>query len=131
MVKRGILYIVAALIWGIPGVAVTIKGIAAYAQIATLHWWLFAINLAVIAMFYTIFRRVTTRYAAHIASQDEHTYIWCTFTPRGWCLILFMMCLGLTLRNIPNIPLEFIASFYSGLGPMLILSALRFLGHLK
>lgn len=129
MVKRGILYIVAALIWGIPGIAITIKGIAAYAKIATLHWWLFAINIAVVAIFYTIFRRVTTRYKAHIASQSERTHLWHTFPPRGWCLILFMMCLGLTLRHIPNIPLAFTASFYSGLGPMLLLAALRFLRH--
>lgn len=131
MVRREALYIVAALIWGIPGVAITIKGVTAYAQMDSIGWWLLAITLGVLAMFFAIFRRVTTRYVAHIATQEEHTRLWRTFTPRGWCLILFMMCLGMTIRHIPQIPQEFIASFYSGLGPMLLLAALRFLRQLK
>ena len=131
MVRRETLYIVAALIWGIPGVAITIKGVTAYAQMDSIGWWLLAITLGVLAMFFAIFRRVTTRYVAHIATQEEYTRLWRTFTPRGWCLILFMMCLGMTIRHIPQIPQEFIASFYSGLGPMLLLAALRFLSQLK
>ena len=131
MVRRETLYIVAALIWGIPGVAITIKGVTAYAQMDPIGWWLLAITLGVLAMFFAIFRRVTTRYVAHIATQEEYTHLWRTFTPRGWCLILFMMCLGMTIRHIPQIPQEFIASFYSGLGPMLLLAALRFLHQLK
>lgn len=50
-----------------------------------------------------------------------------TFPVKGWVLLVFMMSLGILLKNIPNIPLEFIASFYSGLGPMLVVSAVRFL----
>ena len=36
-------------------------------------------------------------------------------------------CLGIALRFIPGIPAEFTASFYSGLGPMLLVAALRFI----
>ena len=45
----------------------------------------------------------------------------------SYMLILFMMGLGVSLRYIQGIPVEFFASFYSGLGPMLLLSAFRFL----
>lgn len=38
-----------------------------------------------------------------------------------------MACLGVSLKFIPGLPAEFIASFYSGLGPMLILAACRFI----
>ena len=45
----------------------------------------------------------------------------------GWILIAGMACLGVSLKFIPGLPAEFIASFYSGLGPMLILAACRFI----
>lgn len=127
MVKRAFLYLTATLIWGIPGVIITIKGVTAYATLADIRWWLIAITAAVLAMFYTIFHRVVARYSARIAALPARAHLWQTFSLRGWLLILFMMCLGITLRFIPHIPQEFTASFYSGLGPMLILSALKFL----
>ena len=37
-----------------------------------------------------------------------------------------MKLLGITLKYMPGMPMSFTASFYSGLGPMLILAALRF-----
>ena len=49
-----------------------------------------------------------------------------TFPLRGWILIICMTSLGLVLKHIPHIPTEFTASFYSGLGPMLIWAAGRF-----
>ena len=42
-----------------------------------------------------------------------------------------MMGLGIILKHIPEIPSAFTASFYSGLGPMLLLSSLRFMVNLK
>lgn len=42
-----------------------------------------------------------------------------------------MMGLGIALKHIPAIPSAFIASFYSGLGPMLVFSSLRFMAEMK
>ena len=42
-------------------------------------------------------------------------------------LLVFMMGLGIALKHIPGVPSAFTASFYTGLGPMLLLSSLRFL----
>jgi hypothetical protein len=56
--------------------------------------------------------------------------IWQIFPPNGWVMLVFMMGLGITLKYIPALPMSFTASFYSGLGPMLILAALRFLAVL-
>lgn len=49
----------------------------------------------------------------------------------GIIISLFMMGLGIALKHIPGIPPTFTASFYSGLGPMLILSSVRFMSYRK
>lgn len=46
---------------------------------------------------------------------------------RGWGLVIFMMCLGISLKFIPGVPTEFFASFYCGLGPALITAGAQFL----
>lgn len=130
--RRAVLYVVAAIIWGVPGVAITIKGIKAYVGQSSVDvWWLALITVCVLVMFYLIFSRVVKKYSHHIASQNEKCHIWNTFSLRGWVLIIFMMGLGMAIKYIPAIPSQFVASFYSGLGPMLILSAVKFLYNMK
>ena len=125
--KRKHLYIVAAVIWGIPGIIITSKGIGAYTiQPADNLWWLLLITAAVLAAFYLMFRRIVDRYCDRIASLNDKVKIWHACPVRGWILIVFMMGLGIVLKNIPEIPSAFTASFYSGLGPMLLLSSIRF-----
>lgn len=125
--KRSVLYVVAALVWGVPGVIITHKGISAYfTQCENDLWWLLLITFCVLVGFYFIFRRVVAKYSAHIASQPERTAIWHTFPLRGWVLIIFMMGLGMAIKILEP-PTQFIASFYSALGPMLIWSAVKFL----
>lgn len=127
MIKTTYHYLVATLIWAIPGYIITMKGILAYSQIPFSKWWLFAITLCVSYGFYYIFSKVVDRYIVHISSLPQKSHFWQTFPLKGWLLILFMMMLGFTLRFIQGIPIEFFASFYSGLGPMLLFSATRFL----
>lgn len=122
------LYCIAALIWGIPGIIITVKGIRAYLSMAPQDlWWLLLITAAVIASFYMMFWRIVDRYSARIAAQPQKTTVWQTFPLRGWILIVCMSCLGIVLKHIPAVPAAFTASFYSGLGPMLLFAALRFL----
>lgn len=125
--KKGHLYILAAIIWGIPGLNITIKGISAYIeQPAGNIWWLLLITTFVLGGFFLIFRSVVGRYAQRIASLPEKVAPWQVFPLRGWLLLAFMAGLGIALGNIQSIPSAFIASFYSGLGPMLLLSAVRY-----
>ena len=125
--KRAHLYLIAALIWGIAGAILSTKGFMAYCQLLhTELWWLVAITIAVIVMFYSIFRRVVSKYCVRIAALHQRVRLWHTFPLQGWLLIAFMTALGATLKNIPTIPLQFTASFYSGLGPMLLWSAVKF-----
>lgn len=126
--NRKHLYVVAAVIWGIPGIMITLKGIKAYAiQPSDNLWWLLLITAFVLASFFLMFRRIVDRYSERIASLPERVKIWQTFPLRGWILLIFMMSLGIALKHIPGIPSAFTASFYTGLGPMLLLSAGRFL----
>lgn len=130
--KRKHLYLVAGLIWGIPGIIISLKGINAYLiQPSDDIWWLLLITAAVLTAFFLMFRRIVDRYSGRIASLPEKVKIWQTFPARGWVLLIFMMGLGIALKHIPGIPPAFTASFYSGLGPMLILSSVRFMSYRK
>lgn len=130
--KRKHLYAVAAVIWGIPGITITLKGISAYGKQPSENiWWLLLITVSVLAAFFIMFRRIVNRYCGRIASLPAKVKIWQTFPARGWILIVFMMGLGIALRHIPAIPSAYISSFYSGLGPMLLLSSFRFLVNME
>ena len=125
--KKRYLYLIAAIIWGIPGFIIAIKGLRAYtAMPGDELWWLLLITAGVLAGFIIMFRRIVDRYCALIDAEPEKTTILHTFPLRGWILIVCMMCLGMALKFIPWIPAEFTASFYSGLGPALVIAAVRF-----
>ena len=94
-------------------------------------WWLLMITAAVLTAFFLMFRRIVNRYCERIALLPDKVKIWHTFPIRGWILIAFMMGLGIMLKHIPGVPSAFTASFYSGLGPMLLLSSLKFVSELK
>ena len=128
MIRRAHSYVVAAAIWGIPGINIAVKGIKAYMLIRPDDlWWLMLITVAVSVFFFIIFRRVVRKYSERIVSLPDSVMIWRVFPPKGWILLAFMMGLGITLKYIPSVPMAFTASFYSGLGPMLIVAATRFL----
>lgn len=130
--KKIHLFITAAIIWGIPGFTLTIKGISAYiVQPKSDLWWLLLITLLVLISFFFMFRKIVNRYSDRIMNLTEPNNLLQTFPPQGWILLLFMMGLGISLKYIPNIPLAFTACFYSGLGSMLILSAIKFLTYTK
>lgn len=126
MIKRSCHYLIATIVWGVPAIIITKKGVAAYNRILPDKWWLFAITIGVLIGFYYIFRKVVRRYFTHIDALPQKSHIWRTFPLRGWLLIIFMIGLGITLKYIEAVPIEFTASFYSGLGPMLFWSALQF-----
>ena len=131
MNKKNLYYIAAAL-WGIPGAIITVKGVKSYLTMPVGRlWWLLLITVGVLAGFFFMFTRIVDRYAAWIASQPERTTVWRTFPLRGWILIVCMSCLGVALKFVPGVPAAFTASFYSGLGPMLLYAAARFVTSAK
>ena len=123
--NRQYLYIAAGLIWGIPGVMITLKGIRAYLTMPSDElWWLLLITAGVLVSFVWMFGRIVRRYCALIAKEPKQTTLLHTFPLKGWILVICMSCLGMVLKFIRSIPTEFIASFYSGLGPALVWSGI-------
>jgi len=130
--NRNCLYYIAAVLWGIPGIIVTVKGIKAYLMMPLQKlWWLLFITIFVLMSFFLMFRKIVDRYSTRIATLPKKTTLWQTFPLRGWILIVCMSCLGIALKFIPGILAEFTASFYSGLGPMLLFAACRFISNQK
>lgn len=127
LIDKRFLYLIAAAIWGIPGFIITAKGITAYtAMPAEELWWLMLITLGVLISFILMFHRIVNRYCNLIAALPDRTTIGHTFPLRGWILVVGMSCLGIALKFVSCIPLEFTASFYSGLGPALVIAAFMF-----
>ena len=59
MVRRAYSYVIAAAIWGIPGINIAIKGVKTYMLMNPDDlWWLMLITVAVSIFFFIIFRRV-------------------------------------------------------------------------
>ena len=126
--NKRFLYLVAALIWGIPGIIIAFKGIRAYTVMpADELWWLLLITAAVFTGFILMFNRIVAKYCALIAAEPDKTTLRHTFPLRGWILIVCMMGLGMALKFMPFIPAEFTASFYSGLGPALVIASVLFM----
>ncbi len=65
------LYLVASVIWGIPGIIISLKGINAY-QIQPPEdiWWLALITAAVLTAFFLMFRRIVDRYCRLFPHED-------------------------------------------------------------
>ena len=126
-IDKRFLYLIAAAIWGVPGLMIVLKGIRAYtAMPADELWWLCLITFGVLISFIWMFRRIVNRYCNLIAALPDQTTIGHTFPLRGWVLIVCMSSLGIALKFIPCIPAEFTASFYSGLGPALVVAGCLF-----
>ena len=127
MIRREYSYIIAAAIWCIAGINIAVKGIKSYLLMSPDKlWWLLSITAIVMAFFFIIFRRVVEKSVKRIASLPDRVAIWQIFPLKGWVLMVLMMGMGITLKYIPGIPMSFTASFYSGLGPMLIVAAIQF-----
>lgn len=101
--NKNALYYVAAALWGIPGAIITIKGLKAYMSMPSHElWWLIAITGIVLICFFFMFRGAVDKYSGLIAAQPRKTSIFHTFPLRGWILIIFMLCLGISLKFHPR-----------------------------
>ena len=127
MINRSSLYYIAFVIWGIPGVIITVKGVSAYFVVDKSQlWWLMSVTALVLTGFLFMFSRIVSKYCQLIRELPERTTPLKTFPVRGWVIVVFMMCLGMALK-ILGVPVAFTASFYSGLGPALLTAAILFL----
>lgn len=121
-----------AIVWGAPGIKILLTGIQSYMAVwpSKTIIWLALGTVAVLAGFTWMFSRIVKRYSDRILAFPEQKKSLFAFLPvRGWILVIFMMCLGISLKFIPGIPTEFFASFYPGLGTALIVAGATFLSN--
>lgn len=119
-----------AIVWGAPGINILITGIRSYLALWPSEQivWLAIGSVLVLAGFVWMFGRIVRRYSDRIMNFPQKKKSILAFLPvRGWILVIFMMCLGISLKHIPGVPTAFFASFYCGLGPALITAASQFL----
>lgn len=131
-VTKRYLLLANAIVWGAPGIKILITGIQSYLAL----WpskrivWLAVGTVLVLAGFVWMFDRIVRKYSDRIMDFPQKKKSLLAFLPvRGWILVIFMMCLGISLKHIPGVPTEFFASFYCGLGPALIAAGAQFLAR--
>jgi hypothetical protein len=91
-------------------------------------WWLCLIAFAVVICFSLMFDNFIKRYTARILNfQERKISLFAFFDLRGYIMIFFFMCLGIGLKFIPGMPVEFFAGFYPGLGTALSIAGIRYL----
>lgn len=119
-----------AIVWGAPGIKILVTGIQSYITIwpSKVIICLALGTIAVLAGFQWMFSRIVKKYSDRIMAFPSEKKSILAFLPlKGWVLVIFMMCLGISLKFIPGIPTEFFASFYPGLGTALIVAGATFL----
>ena len=130
-VNREHLLLMQVLCWLGPGVKILISGIQAILQVQADHseqvWWLCLIAVTVFVSFSLMFNKFVKRYTARILNFPQRKKsLFAFFNAHGYVLIFCMMSLGISLKFIPFIPVEFFAGFYPGLGLALSVAGLRF-----
>ena len=121
-----------AVVWGAPGIKILVTGIQSYLAIwpSKIIVWLALGTIAVLAGFKWMFSRIVKKYSDRIMAFPSEKKSILAFLPvKGWVLVIFMMCLGISLKFIPGVPTEFFASFYPGLGIALIVAGATFLSN--
>lgn len=130
-VNKEHLLLMQVLCWLGPGIKIVITGIQALLQVQAetpeLVWWLCLIAVAVTVCFSLMFNNFVKRYTARILNFPERKKsLFAFFDLHGYILIFCMMSLGVSLKFLPFIPLEFFAGFYPGLGTALSIAGCRF-----
>ena len=122
------LLLVNGLLWTAIGTKIALIGVDYYGRLESVPWWYYLLSAVVFGLFWFMFTGVVRKYAERImAMPDPRTSIFKTFSVKGYLIIAFMITLGITLKQIPQVPDSFIAWFYCGLGPGLLSAGIRFI----
>lgn len=130
-VNKEHLLLMQVLCWLGPGIKILITGIQAMLYVNTTYpervWWLMLIVIMVTITFSLMFNNFIKRYTARILNFSERKKsLFAFFDAHGYIMIAFFMCLGIGLKFIPGMPIEFFAGFYPGLGTALSIAGIRY-----
>ncbi len=130
-VNREHLLLMQVLCWLGPGIKIFTTGVKSMAEVSSHHpervWWLALIAVIVVIVFSLMFNNFVKRYTRRILDFPERKKsLFAFFDLHGYILIFFMMGLGISLKFIPGMPVEFFAGFYPGLGTALMIAGIRY-----
>ena len=74
-----------------------------------------------------VFKKLVVKHTVRIHQYEtEKQYFWNFFDLKSFCIMAFMMTLGIVIRSFHLMPDVFIAVFYTGLGLALMSAGVKF-----
>lgn len=126
-IKKRFLLSLAAIVWAIAGINVTRMGVIAYISLTEIKLWYFPLMLLIFFHFAKLFYHISLQHLQRIKSYPTVKEFWFFFRLQDYLMMIFMMSIGIFLRQAHIVTPEFIAVFYSGLGLALIFASIVFL----
>lgn len=126
-IPKPFLLLVAGLVWLAAGGNILRLGLSAASQPWTVPYAFAAAGIFA-AFFFLIFRRMVFKHTRRIAGYAQRrVHILRFFDIKSYCIMAFMMALGIFLRASHWLPGAYIRTFYTGLGGALLCAGLGFL----
>ena len=130
-VNKEILLITAGTVWIIAGANILRIGIVTWLNNS--EGWMFKIGEATIVFllfFVLIFKRLYYKHTQRIERKKEQKNCpFSFFDVKSWIVMIFMICMGITIRSFHLLPESFISVFYTGLSIALILTGVLFIRY--
>ena len=128
-VNKNTLLLFAGTLWVLAGFNVFRIGITLWYQKVEFDFQNIALAIFVfLIFFYFIFKQQFHKHTKRINSKSSVKYNpFSFFDLKGWLTMIFMICLGTSIRKWDLIPIQFISVFYTGLSLALILTGLLFI----
>lgn len=114
--------------WFIAGISVFKTGVEAWKSIdLELAYKILFTTVTFFIFHFIIFARFTKKYIIRIINLPPQNNPLTFFDKKGWCIMLFMMGLGFSIRKFNLLPDSFIATFYIGLSIALTIVGFKFI----
>lgn len=137
MTKRNTIYkihkrtllLIAGIVWFTAGIKVLAIGLNAWIAVSEINFstkFLFALLTFCIFLF-GIFKPMHNKHFLRICKLEEYNHPFAFFDIKGWCIMAFMMTLGVSIRQFNLLPNSFIATFYTGLSLALSITGVLFI----
>ncbi|MFR6098582.1 MAG: hypothetical protein ACLUIS_00245 [Longibaculum sp.] len=125
-VQKKNLLILAGIVWSIAGFNILKIGIEAYVSYVSLLNLVLSLVIYIIFMKF-VFSKMVNKHTKRIVSYEEELQLFIKFfDQQAFCIMAFMMSVGVSLRVFHLVPEVFIAVFYSGLGGALLCVGILF-----
>ncbi|MGO5359596.1 hypothetical protein ACTQYZ_10015 [Anaerofustis sp. LCP19S3_F7] len=124
-VKKETLLIIAAIVWFIAGFNILRIGLTSYVGYVNILN-VFVSIIVFLAFWFMVFYKLTKKHTKRIRSYNENQFFLKFFDVKSFCIMAFMMSLGISIRAFSLMPNMCIAVFYTGLGSALSLTGILF-----